>query len=160
MTVYLVRHAQAGTQASWAGGDDVQRPLTREGRHQSADIVETLAEPGFAVSSVRSSPYRRCIETVAPLAAALGLVVQIEPALAEGPSEEALKLVRSLWGSGAVLCSHGDVIPGVLQTLQQKDGIDLGTDPRCQKGSIWILEPSSTAGQFSKARYIAAPRGR
>ena len=160
MTVYLVRHAQAGTQASWGGLDDTARPLTREGRHQGADIVEVLGEPGFAVGTVRSSPFRRCIETVAPLAAALGLLVQIDPSLGEGSIDEAVELTRKSWGSGTVLCSHGDVIPAVLRALQREDGLDIGRDPKCQKASIWILESSSTPRRFSSARYVPAPRAR
>ena len=160
MTVYLVRHAQAGSKSTFRGDDDRRRRLTREGRHQAADIVEVLGEPGFAVSQVRSSPFRCCIETVAPLAAAVGMHVQIDEALAEGPGIEALALVRQLWGSGAVLCSHGDVIPAILDAMRRTDNVDLGHDPRFQKGSIWILEAASKPGRFSKARYVPPPRPR
>ena len=160
MTVYLVRHGQAGSRASYRGHDDRERRLTRGGRLQAADLVEVLGEPGFAVSQIRSSPFRRCIEMVAPLGAALGLEVLIDESLAEGPGGNALDLVRRLWGSGAVLCSHGDVIPFLLDALRRSDQLDLGHEPRCQKGSIWVLEAASSPGHFSQARYIAPPRSR
>jgi 8-oxo-dGTP diphosphatase len=156
MTLYLVRHAQAGSRASWAGTDDVLRPLTALGRYQSADLVGLLGEMG--VTEIRSSPYRRCIETVAPLGAALGLEVIVDECLREGPADEAIALARSLAETSTVLCSHGDIIPAILDHLRLNDALELGQDPRCQKGSTWICEPNrSWAGHFSEATYLAPP---
>ena len=160
MTISLVRHAQAGSRKS-ADGDDRARRLTHEGRHQAADIVGSLVE--FGAVRVLSSPYRRCIETVAPLAAALGLFVEIDDRLAEGPSGGAVDLVRAIARStpdvDVVLCSHGDIIPGVLDVVIREDGVDLGADPRCQKGSVWMLEPNPRLpGRFAVARYVPPPR--
>ena len=156
MTIYLVRHADAGSRSRWTA-DDQLRPLTQAGRYQAADIAGLLH--GVGIEAVRSSPYRRCIESVAPLAAATGLVTKVDLRLAEGPSAGALRLVRTLVreDAQAVLCSHGDVIPEVLAALQHEDGLDLGAAPRCQKGSVWVLDIDDT-GTFVKAAYIAAPK--
>ena len=88
-----------------------------------------------------------------------GLVTKVDLRLAEGPSAGALRLVRTLVreDAQAVLCSHGDVIPEVLAALQHEDGLDLGAAPRCQKGSVWVLDIDDT-GTFVKAAYIAAPK--
>ena len=161
MTIYLVRHAQAGTRHDWSG-DDISRPLTREGRRQAADLVELLGD--LELDVIASSPYLRCIETVAPLAARRSysdsaLQLQVDQVLAEGSPLGAIALVRSYAAThaDAVLCSHGDIIPGVLDALVRDDGLDLGPSPRCQKGSIWVLEANRSPGCFVSALYVPPP---
>ena len=154
MTLYLVRHSPAGSRSAW-DGDDTVRPLTREGRYQAAELVEWLAPCG--IEEVRSSPYRRCVETVAPLAAALGLTVEVDDTLAEGEADRAVRLVRELWGHTAALSTHGDIVPAVLDALAREDGVDLGPDPKWKKGSVWILEPAAERGRFARAQYVAPP---
>ena len=106
-----------------------------------------------------SSPYRRCIETIAPAAAALGLHVEVDERLAEGSLDGAVALVRSLSRSGAAICSHGDIIPAILAMVDREDAVELGGEPRCQKGSIWILEPDpGLPGRFATAVYVPPPR--
>jgi broad specificity phosphatase PhoE len=156
MTVYLIRHAQAGSRARWNGTDDRLRPLTAHGRYQAADLVGTLNELG--ITEVRSSPYRRCIETVAPLTAALGIDLQIDPALEEGPADRAIALVRETRSHNIALCSHGDIIPAVLDHVMRHDALSLGEDLRCQKGSVWMLEAGRTAPtRFIAAKYLPPP---
>ena len=156
MTLFLVRHAQAGSRKAH-DGDDRDRRLTAEGRHQAADIAGLLVD--FGVTRVLTSPYRRCIETVAPAAAALGFEVELDERLAEGPADGAIALARSLARSGAVLCSHGDIIPAILAVVDREDAVELGREPRCQKGSIWVLEPDpGLPGRFSTALYVPSMR--
>lgn len=59
------------------------------------------------VRRVLSSPYRRCIQTVEPLAAALGVPVETDERLAEGAGSAGLALLEE---DGVVACTHGDVI--------------------------------------------------
>jgi phosphohistidine phosphatase SixA len=60
-----------------------------------------------------SSPYRRCIETVEPLADALGIPIELDDRLAVGsPLSHALELLAGL--EGGLACTHGDVIEAVL----------------------------------------------
>jgi phosphohistidine phosphatase SixA len=156
MTLFLVRHAQAGSRAGWSGTNDELRPLIAGGRYQSADLVGLLGEMG--ITEIRSSPYRRCRETVAPLAAALGLEVIVDERLAEGPADGAIALARAVAETSTVFCSHGDIIPAILDHLRLNDALDLGPDPRCQKGSTWICEPNrSWVGHFAEATYLAPP---
>ena len=160
MTLYLVRHAQAGTRSHW-DGDDQSRPLTTEGRHQAADLVDMLGE--VALTQILSSPFKRCIETVAPLAARRygerpGLQLRVDQSLAEGSPLAAIALVRSLTDTDAVLCSHGDIIPGILDSLVCTDGLELGKDPKCQKGSIWVIDADKAGKHFASAVYVPPPR--
>ena len=55
--------------------------LSDEGRAQAAALGERFAQSG--VRAVITSPVQRAQETAAPIAAALGLVAQIEPGLEE-----------------------------------------------------------------------------
>jgi phosphohistidine phosphatase SixA len=156
VTLYLVRHAQAGSRATWDGEDDQLRPLTGEGRHQTADLVGLLAD--MQISRVITSPYKRCIETAAPIAARLGVPVEVHQALAEGPCDDALALARDVISEDALFCSHGDIIPGMLDAFARDDQVDLGNNPRCQKGSVWVCEPAADLKRFAAATYLSPPR--
>lgn len=157
MPLLLVRHAQAGSRTGFAG-DDTLRPLTGRGRHQAADIAGLLLDlVGSRPVTIRSSPYRRCLETVAPFVAAAGLALRVEPWLAEGPTDAARDQVRelaaSLHESAEVWCSHGDIIPAVIEMLASQDRVDLGPEPRVQKASIWILDVGAD-GRYTAATYL------
>lgn len=154
MPVLLVRHAQAVARSSWSEVDG-ERPLSRRGRKQSNDLVVVLAE--FKPWRVVSSPYLRCMETVAPLAAALGLPVEPNDGLAEGSNTAAVHLVQALAAEDVVLCSHGDVIPAVLRALDAEYDLGLGASPRIEKASTWMFETGN--GRFNGATYIRPPRG-
>ena len=148
--LHLVRHADAGNRGVRVG-DDFERPLDDHGQVQAEAIAVTLAER--PVRRILSSPYVRCVDTVAPLGRTLGLPVEASEELAEGSHvAEALELLGSLAAAegDSVLCSHGDVIPGVLRVLAQH-GLDIGDLGRCKKGSIWELEVSD--GRIVAAAY-------
>src|SRR5690348_16606746 len=109
MTIYLVRHAKAGERDAWIGDDEL-RPLSGRGHLQARELVDVLADAHF--ERVVSSPYVRCMETVVPIAAARRLAVEPSDALAEGATlEEAIALVQKVAGAGAVLCTHGVIVP-------------------------------------------------
>ena len=109
MTSVLLRHASAGDREHW-DGDDFHRPLDARGRCESAELVELLRPLGLR--RVVSSPYTRCVQTVEPLATALGVQVELDERLAEGAgSRAAAALLRE---DGVVSCTHGDVVHELL----------------------------------------------
>lgn len=150
--ILLIRHAQAGARSEWKK-DDMLRPLSAKGKQQARQLAKVASE--WAPQRVLSSPWVRCIETVAPLGKQIGLQVEVSKALGEGSTAEAVKLVRSLSDEKVALCTHGDVIPEVLVALADEDRLDLGPRPKQQKASIWILEASN--GRFTRARYLPPP---
>lgn len=169
----LVRHADAGDRTTWQD-DDATRPLTGRGRRQAEALVGLLAplldpahdplrhpsQVGASIGSaeVRSSPARRCVETIAPLAQELDVAVVEDEALFEGAHVR--RLIDRLAGVAAtgvpaVWSSHGDVIPAILMELA-RGGVDLGDEPRCRKGSTWVLDVGD-GGRVSAVRYVERP---
>jgi broad specificity phosphatase PhoE len=153
MPVLLVRHAQALPRPGW-NKDDRLRPLSSRGRKQSRELVSALSE--YKVTRIMSSPYVRCLDTVAPLGEALGLPVDADEILAEGSTTAAVEFVRSLAAEDILLCTHGDVIPLVLAALNEEFRLGIKPTPRNAKASTWALE--SKRGRFVTATYIKAPR--
>jgi phosphohistidine phosphatase SixA len=137
VTVLLVRHAKAGDRMRWDAPDDL-RPLTGKGEAQASALVALLAD--HEVGRVLSSPYLRCTQTVAPLAAARGLAVEPCDDLAEGEGRAGVALVRRLLAEKptaeaptTVLCSHGDVVEAVL------DALGVARNDYTRKGATWVL---------------------
>lgn len=153
MTAYLVRHAKAGRRSEWDGPDRL-RPISDAGRRQADALVAQLA--GCGVGRIVSSPYVRCVETVQPLADRLGVTVEQHEALAEGADVDgAVALVAAIARVNGVVCSHGDVIPAVLDELARADGLRLARDLPFAKGSTWVLD--GPARPFVAARYVDPP---
>ena len=150
MSVLLVRHADAVSRHGWTS-DDRLRPLTEKGFEQARGLVAPLA--GHRIEVIVSSPAVRCVQTVLPLADALGLEVIEDPALWEGmPVAPVRRLADDL--DHAVLCSHGDLIPDLVDQLIA-EGMD-AVDRDCKKGSTWVLERQGRA--FARATYLPPPR--
>ena len=139
--LYVVRHAKAGSRNEF-DGDDIDRPLTNSGREQAKALAARLAAVSPTV--IVSSPYRRCVETVEPLAVAVDLEVRLDERLAEFGSEHVradaslFDLLHSL-PDRAVVCSHGDVIPAIIESLAGA-GMRIGGDAQWAKASVWVLE--------------------
>lgn len=154
MRLYVVRHGHAGSRSSWDGSDET-RPLTNRGRHQADAIAADLRSAG--ATRLVSSPYRRCTQTLEPLALHLGLAVESDDRLAEGAGgEQALALADELRKEpeAAVVCSHGDVIPELLRILKATTA--RFRDPFIwPKGSTWVV--TWNGDRWVKARYIAPP---
>lgn len=140
--ILLVRHATAGSRADW-DGPDARRPLD-EGGHQQADALVWLLTR-FDIREVVSAPPLRCMQTVEPVSAAVGLAIRQEAVLSEddyyGREEEAIALLRSIGtaGTGTVLCSQGGVIPNLLTRLAHTDNYSLPGPLVSKKGSVWSL---------------------
>lgn len=108
MTSVLLRHADAGHRHDFEH-DDRLRSLNGRGRRQSAELVELLRPLG--VRRILSSPYARCVQTVEPLAAALGVELEQDLRLEEGAGAAAADLLHD---DCVVLCTHGDVVEALV----------------------------------------------
>jgi broad specificity phosphatase PhoE len=146
--VYLLRHAHAdGTVA------DPRRPLSARG-HGQAQRLAALLSP-TAIDRVQSSPRPRCLQTVEPLARARHLDVEEEDALLEGTHPaETLRHLEDVEAAGVVACTHGDIIPGLLDLLRA-DGVELPPSPAWPTASAWLLEGDGDG--FRRAAYLPPP---
>ena len=132
MTLYVIRHAKAGS------APDEERPLNEAGQRQAERIAELLGDAG--ITRVLTSRYTRCVQTVAPLVERLGIEAEPHVALAEESDvESAWALLESLTGTEAVLCSHGNIIHPLLDRVLRR-GAEVEGEWACRKGSIWCLE--------------------
>ena len=149
--VYLVRHAKAGERRVWTG-DDTSRPLSKHGWKQSRAVAERLA--GKGVSTIHSSPYLRCVQTVEPLAELIGTTITIDDRLAEdSPFEPVLDLLADI-DTGAVLCSHGDIIPATIQALVRR-GMEMQSSVDWRKATVWVLRRKGD--RITKGKVWAPP---
>lgn len=156
-TVVLVRHGRAGNRADWPG-DDLERPLDHRGRRQARALAQLL--PGYGPERVVSAPAIRCQQTLAPLAAALGRTLEVEPAFGEqaygADPDAALDRLHALARATApvAVCSQGGAIPGLVRAVAARAGLSLDTD-RTRKGSAWAL--TFAAGRLIDADRIPPP---
>jgi 8-oxo-dGTP diphosphatase len=158
LKLYLVRHAKAGSRSSWDGPDE-ERPLSKAGRRQAEALAKLLRDE--PIGRTVSSPYVRCRETLEPLAAKLGLLVQDADGLVEGaPLSESLRLLDKVSDKPTALCTHGDVIGDLLHHFDgQHVRLDAGDDAapselRFPKGSTWVLDVED--GQVVRGTYLPA----
>jgi broad specificity phosphatase PhoE len=150
--VYLFRHARAGRRQGWPGPDDL-RPLSKAGRRQSEALVAQFEDR--AVERIVSSPFVRCRQSVEPLAAQQRVPVELSDALVEGaPVLDAIRLIEKVSDRPTMLCTHGDVIEGVLGHLREQ-GVPLKGGRRYPKGSTWVLHVD--AGNIRTGRYEPPP---
>jgi len=150
--IYLVRHAKAGERRVWTG-DDVDRPLSKTGWKQSNALARRLGKKD--VTSLHASPYVRCMQTLEPLGDLAGLEVHPEHRLFEDePFEPVLDLLSEV-DDGAVLCSHGDIIPAVITALSRR-GMQVESPPDWGKASVWVLKRKND--QVTKGKVWPPPK--
>jgi phosphohistidine phosphatase SixA len=132
MLVRLVRHACAGSRDHWAGEDD-QRPLDPVGHEQSLALAELLGRR--PAGRLLSSPTRRCLDTLVPLAHRWEVpIVGHDELAADADPGDVLDLVCRRSFDGDVLCTHGEVMAALLPHLGHEP-----TDELLAKGTCWEL---------------------
>lgn len=80
----LIRHAENDfVRSGRLAGRQRGVHLNAQGQAQAVALARALALAGYPIQAVYSSPLERAQETAQPLAAALGLPVQVQPGLQE-----------------------------------------------------------------------------
>ena len=106
-TVYFVRHAQP----NYENHDDLTRELTEKGLQDRMKVVEVLRE--IPVHAVLSSPYKRAVDTVQPLADQRGLSVVTdadfrERKVGDGWLEDFPSFAKLQWANFDFALEHGE----------------------------------------------------
>ena len=134
----LLRHSNAGERLP-DPAKDFDRGLAADGERIALRLPGVLAEHLRPVE-ILSSPLRRCVQTVQPLAAALGLQIQEDERLApQRFSTESDRTLRHVHAN-AVACTHRELFEQVFD------------DVRCAKGAFWIVERSK--GRLTPVEYV------
>ncbi len=149
--VLFVRHAYAGERDGWPGPDSV-RPLDHTGQTQAEALADLLAL--FQPTRLISASPRRCVQTLAPLAKAVDLPIEVESVFDETAHEQdpaaAAARLPSLAGLSpvTVVCSQGQVIK---RTMPQLTGRGTAIEYATPKGTGWVL-PYSAGGLLAVDR--------
>jgi phosphohistidine phosphatase SixA len=149
VAAFLIRHAHAGSRSEWDQPDRV-RPLSVKGVHQADHIASVLRD--LAVGRIVSSPSRRCVQTVEPLASSLGLTIEEDAVLLEGSDpHDVVELLESIAPENPALCTHGDIIPEVIRLLSLR-GMEITGPTGQKKGAVWVLQHDGA--RYVKAEYL------
>lgn len=123
--IVVARHGKAIPPSDW-DGPDATRPLLHRGLDQAASIAPAIA--AFQPAKIISSSATRCHATVAPLSALTGIRVDptddISQDAYEGYKANVGKVVskRLAKQTSVALCSHGPVIPEIVDAIITKTG--------------------------------------
>lgn len=95
--VFLIRHAEAIYDPKIP---DAQRPLSARGLSQAADLAQQIERLG--IEEIHTSPYERCLHTIAPLTEKLGLHLNVvhdlrERAFTDGHIQDWATTWRTAW---------------------------------------------------------------
>ncbi|CAN5406841.1 NUDIX hydrolase [soil metagenome] len=123
--IIALRHGKAVSPELW-DGPDATRPLMQRGADQAASVAHGIA--AYRPNALISSTAVRCVATIAPTARVTGLVVSENVAISQdaysSSADGVAKLVakRVERGETVVLCSHGPVLPQILQAVADATG--------------------------------------
>ena len=141
--IIVLRHARAGRKLP-DRSKDFKRALDGKGREDALRLPRIIEEH-LHPKAIVSSPYRRCVQTVEPLASDLNLPVMEDKRFASGTGP---RLVRQAFldvPASSVISTHGEII-----------ALLFGDRVRCAKGAFWVVERYES--KLSPRLYVEAPR--
>lgn len=131
-SLVLVRHAKAVSRATWGYGinSEITRPLVMgRGQAQARDVAALLS--AYGVRELVSSPWRRCVDTLAPYAHGCGLDLRSDEAFTEVSALMAPELMqasfRDLLERGSAL--DGPPEPEAVGLQGREPGLALAGPP-------------------------------
>lgn len=110
-SLVLVRHAKAVSRATWGYGinSEITRPLVMgRGRAQARDVAALLS--AYGVGELVSSPWKRCVDTLAPYAHGCGLDLRGDEAFTEVSALTAPELMQASFRD---LLERGSALTGL-----------------------------------------------
>lgn len=110
-SLVLVRHAKAVSRATWGYGinSEITRPLVMgRGQAQARDVAALLS--AYGVGELVSSPWKRCVDTLAPYAHGCGLDLRSDEAFTEVSALMAPELMQASFRD---LLERGSALTGL-----------------------------------------------
>jgi 8-oxo-dGTP pyrophosphatase MutT (NUDIX family)/phosphohistidine phosphatase SixA len=136
----VLRHGSAGDKHHWPAADEL-RPLDDRGRLEATALAELLA--AYAPARVIGSATARCVETLLPYALRHELDIATDLAFTVGHTGPGAALARMIDLVGAavpaVVCTHGEVVSGLMTELCTRLGGKTPDDPALRKAGLWVL---------------------
>ncbi len=123
--IIALRHGKAVPPAGW-DGPDATRPLLHRGLEQSRSVAPAIA--AWAPVKLMSSPAVRCLSTIDPVSVLTGLPVKLSKNIGQDAYEEGTAKVRKVVRNriakreAVVLCSHGPVLPEIVEEVAGATG--------------------------------------
>ena len=139
-SLVLVRHAKAVSRATWGYGinSELTRPLVMgRGQAQARDVAALLS--AYGVGQLVSSPWRRCVDTLAPYAHGCGLDLRSDEAFTEVSALTAPEIMQANFrdllerGSGGSLVREPEAWAG-----REPVG---WPEPEPESGALLVREP-------------------
>lgn len=118
--IIALRHGKAVPPSSWDGPDST-RPLLHRGLEQASSVAQAIA--AWKPERLLSSTAVRCVSTIEPVAAITGLPVKLSPGISQDAYEDGTSTVNKVVAKRlekkqtTVLCSHGPVLPGIVDAV-------------------------------------------
>ncbi|NMA78445.1 MAG: NUDIX hydrolase [Actinomycetales bacterium] len=160
--IVIQRHGAAVSRSKWRKGER-SRPLNSKGKKQAQALPPLL--DAFDPASVVSSPWKRCLATVEPLAKVEGLKVRTKDELTEAahtehPARTAAVIDRVLREARpTVVCTHRPVLPTVIESVravaQQGAALELPReDPFLAAGEALLLHTTQAGTVVAVERHL------
>ncbi|SDP36243.1 8-oxo-dGTP diphosphatase [Arthrobacter sp. ok909] len=160
----VVRHAKAKPRSSWSKAEG-DRPLAATGMRQAQAVGRLLQ--AWKPARIVSSPWLRCVATIAPYAKAADAKVKLNEALTEhrhgrSPHKTAAAVEALFDKQRAVaLCTHRPALPTVLKQLEKHMNSRLrdelpSSDPYLAPGEMIVCH----VAHGSKNKVVAVERFR
>ena len=162
-TVYFVRHAQP----NYDNHDDMTRELTEKGLQDRMKVAEALRK--IPIHAVLSSPYKRAVDTVQPLADRRGLPVESdadfrERKVGDGWLEDFTSFAKRQWADFDFALEHGESLRQVQvrntaaleRVLERHDGktIVIGSHGTALSTLVEYYAPGFGYAGFDRIRNV------
>jgi broad specificity phosphatase PhoE len=140
-TVLVVRHAEKAS----TGGKDPH--LSPAGRLRAKELAHAAGAAG--VTAVYATHLQRTQETVAPLAAALGLTPIVKNADQTEELVQEIKTTRR--GQAVLVCGHSDTVPDIVKRLS---GVVVDPIPDGRFDGLYVVTlQDGESGRATRVRY-------
>ncbi|MEU0490552.1 NUDIX hydrolase [Nocardiopsis sp. NPDC006139] len=142
--VILLRHLSAGEKRTW-DDSDLLRPLDEVGRADALALPRVLS--AYGRPEVVSSAAARCTESMLPYTVEADVQMRTERAFTvrEGTPPYDVKGAREAFaeilgaGRPTVVCTHGELIPDLMEEALTRLGAPITQQLGLRKGSFWVV---------------------
>jgi phosphohistidine phosphatase len=155
VTLYFLRHGQAGNPNEWQG-DDSERPLTTDGKRRMQREAAAIRALGVSPDVIVSSPLVRAQQTAEIVATGLDLRDRLvmDPRLGPGFDPRQLKALLAAHrdASALLLVGHEPDFSDTISRLIGGGRLDL------KKGGLALVELEDRASPAGRLLWLLPPR--